>query len=421
MLQSDYFKESQYEIPPYRTFGGSNPSPPLSTITHLPPISDNLNVNVIPWGDVLLAISDMSGEVVVDRKTLASKGQWKWKDNLSSLFAMITTAHPSKLPGSSETVSYHAKVFGNLPYVESKHLYRFHTTKDDNLSERELIVDIPVDRLSYVHSFAHTNNYIGFVEFPLLWDVPTIIRSFTILPAMKWTPERNTKIYIIDKAGKKVVREATVPAFFAYHHVNAFESNGSLVMDICAYDNADHLETFRLSTLRNNTYNIPASKLVRYSVPLAGDGEVKVDLLAPISIDLAVVNPFYMGKEYRYVYGIQAKVSPGDWWNTIVKVDVTTGKVWEWFQEHHYPSEPAFVPAPGGVTEDEGTLLVLVMGGDIDKSYLLVMDAASFTVIATVDCPLVIPFTSHGFFEPHVESVARHYVQQHADKVLQKE
>ena len=68
-----------------------------------------MNVNIVAHGDVLLAVSDMTGEVVVDKDTLEATGQWEWDDSIKSLFAMITTAHPSRLPNSPDTISYHAK------------------------------------------------------------------------------------------------------------------------------------------------------------------------------------------------------------------------------------------------------------------------------------------------------------------------
>ena len=40
-----------------------------------------------------------------------------------------------------------------------------------------------------------------------------------------------------------------------------------------------------------------------------------------------------------------------------MKVDANTKKYVEWMEDRCYPSEPVFVPKPGGVAEDDGMLL----------------------------------------------------------------
>jgi carotenoid cleavage dioxygenase-like enzyme len=47
----------------------------------------------------------------------------------------------------------------------------------------------------YMHSFAHTPNYIVVFEFPLFWEIMKITMSTKILPAMKWTPENGTAVH----------------------------------------------------------------------------------------------------------------------------------------------------------------------------------------------------------------------------------
>ena len=83
---------------------------------------------------------------------------------------MITCAHPSQLPGDKYAYNYHGQAFGNLPHTDKLHklkFYRIDTTKTP--LSREVFLEIPNERISYVHSFAHTKNYIVFMEFPLFW------------------------------------------------------------------------------------------------------------------------------------------------------------------------------------------------------------------------------------------------------------
>ena len=69
------------------------------------------------------------------------------------------------------------------------------------------------------------------------------------------------------------------------------------------------------------------------------------------------------------MYGI-GDAAPGDWWNTLVKVDVRTGATLTWARAQHWPSEPVFVADPAGAVggvEDAGVLLSIVLAADINQ------------------------------------------------------
>src|SRR5687768_4128078 len=88
-----------------------------------------------------------------------------------------------------------------------------------------------------MHSFGQTEHYMILVEFPL------VINPFDILISGKpfaenllWKPENGTKFTIVSRANGKVVRSYQSEPFFAFHHVNSFETeNNGIVVDIVAY------------------------------------------------------------------------------------------------------------------------------------------------------------------------------------------
>ncbi len=57
-----------------------------------------------------------------------------------------------------------------------------------------------------------------------------------------------------------------------------------------------------------------------------------------------------------------------------------------------------FVAAPGATGEDEGVILSVVLDGTQGHSFLLVLDATSFTEMARAEVPHTIPFGFHGFY-----------------------
>src|SRR5919198_5975978 len=84
------------------------------------------------------------------------------------------------------------------------------------------------------------------------------------------------------------------------------------------------------------------------------------------------------------------------WLDQLVKADVETGQVSIWRAPGQYPGEPVFVAAPDADGEDTGVLLSVVLDGDRNTSFLLVLGATTFTELARAQAPHVVPFGFHG-------------------------
>jgi carotenoid cleavage dioxygenase-like enzyme len=80
----------------------------------------------------------------------------------------------------------------------------------------------------------------------------------------------------------------------------------------------------------------------------------------------------------------------------LVKVDVEDGSAAVWHEEGTYPGEPVFVPRPDGQAEDDGVALSVVLDAEGGRSFLLVLDAGTFTERARAEVPHHIPFSFHG-------------------------
>ena len=179
-------------------------------------------MNVQKFGNRLLAISDMAGEMEIDPDTLDTLGLLKWNDTITDRFTMITCAHPSQLANDKYVYNYHVHLFNNFPHLgklDSFELYRVDTSHGDNL-EREVILKLPITNgyTPYMHSFAHTPNYIVFFRFPLMWDIMKIPFNVNILPAMSWKPEDKTIVHVVDLRKMQIVRNFTMDPFFVSSH-----------------------------------------------------------------------------------------------------------------------------------------------------------------------------------------------------------
>jgi carotenoid cleavage dioxygenase-like enzyme len=85
-------------------------------------------------------------------------------------------------------------------------------------------------------------------------------------------------------------------------------------------------------------------------------------------------------------------------YNQIVKVDIETGQSQTRFEENHYPGEPVFVPAPDRKHEDDGVILSVVLDAEKGNSFLLVLDAQTFTEQGRAEIPQPVLFGYHGAY-----------------------
>lgn len=411
-IQSNYLAISEKTTPAYRTFGGVEPPMNLAqkTMAMIHLTSDNYNVNIQPYGKHVFAISDMAGQMEIDPDDLSTRGLYAFNDSLSKTTSMITCAHPTQLKGDRYLYNYLVSVMGNAPHFKALSKYQIFRidTEADGPLQREVIMELPIPNgyMPYMHQFANTPNYLVLMLFPLHWHIPGIITSIDILPNMLWNPGNGTKLVVIDKAKRAVVKELYYKeAVFAYHYINYFENDaGDIVMDISLVPcdgssgpaNCKHMNSFQLNTLRNDSFAIPHGKATRFVVPVASPGtEVTATLQTNTSFDLIGLNPAHYGKPYRFAWAT-GDHGEGVWWNSLVKVDMETGATLEWYKEDHFPAEPKFIPRPGATAEDDGVLLSTVLGGDRGKSYLLVLNASTMEPIAEANAPHFLPYLSHG-------------------------
>jgi carotenoid cleavage dioxygenase-like enzyme len=248
-----------------------------------------------------------------------------------------------------------------------------------------------------------TEHYVVLAEFSLFFNpIGLALKLKPYIGNARWKPERGVRFFIIDRSNGSVVSTAQADAFFAFHHVNAFEQDGNVVVDISAYPDTAIIDRLFLNRLNQPDGGaIPGGELRRYRIPLRGS-HAECEVLSDEAIDLPRINyRKHNGRDYRYTYGMSLrKDRPGDFLNQLVKADVRerTSKVWH--QDGCYPGEPVFVGGPDARSEDDGVVLSVVLDSTRDNSFLLVLAADSFEELARAEVPHPIPFGLHGqFFE----------------------
>jgi carotenoid cleavage dioxygenase-like enzyme len=348
-----------------------------------PKFGENANVNLVQLGDEFLAMTETPLPVVFDPHTLDTVGVGKPAPG------QLTVAHPHQHPRTGELVSY-ATHFG------PRSSYRVYAQTPKG--KRRVIAKLQVSRPAYMHSFAITERHMVLVEFPLVVfpaAIPLSGRPF--IENYRWHPERGTRLRVIDlETGRERGSYSTDP-FFCFHHVNAFERDGELVLDLCTFPDSGIVQALYLDRLRQSDLELPAPELRRYRVQLDG-GRVESERLTEVGFDLPRINYRRCnGRPYRYAYGAGPSAD-GTFLDQIVKADVETGESRTWSEAGTYPGEPVFVAAPDAEAEDEGVLLSVVLDAAADSSYLLVLDAMDLHELARARVPHHIPFGFHGQF-----------------------
>jgi beta,beta-carotene 9',10'-dioxygenase len=347
-----------------------------------PDFTDNPNVNLARIGERYIAMTETPMPIEFDSETLETIGHQQYADTLRG---QVTTAHPHHDAERDELVNYVARFSRVSEYV----LYGL----PSNGSARRVIAKLPVERPAYMHAFGMSGRYLILAEYPL--RVNPLKLAFSGKPFIEnyvWDGAASTRFQVIDRASGALRGTYETEAFFCFHHVNAFERGGELVVDLVAYEDASVIDALYLDE-RGPRGTIPRTELRRYTIDLDGGG-VRHEPLAEGSVELPRIDYGRRNtRDYRYAYFAGAA---GGWLDGLVKVDVGDGSRAVWSEPGCFPGEPVFVRRPDGDAEDDGVVLSVVLDGSAGRSFLLVLDAGSFEELARAEAPHHIPFGFHG-------------------------
>ncbi|MCJ1414979.1 hypothetical protein MMC32_001309 [Xylographa parallela] len=291
------------------------------------------------------------------------------------------------------------------------------------------ITDAPA---AYLYSLFLTTNYVilciwgshyAYHGLSLLYE-KNIIESIAPLD-----PAKPVKWYIIDRSSAKrgVLAMYHTPAFYCFHTINAYEEPSStvpgetdVIADLCGYDDLSLIHRFYYENLMSNAPGAlkytdgkgekSRSWLGRYrlpGVPKIADGKKAKPRTATQvfaapraeSLELPTMNPTYVTKAHRYVYGVTDRGS-STFFDGLGKFDCKTQSTIFWQQHAQTAGEPIFVRNPQGTDEDDGVLLSAVLDGYKGKSYLLCLNAKDMTELGRAHLDTVIGFGFHGTHVP---------------------
>jgi carotenoid cleavage dioxygenase-like enzyme len=343
----------------------------------------NANVHVGRLAQHFVALTEVGLPVRFDPRTLRTLGVLGPDPPLGQ----IETVHPHRLEGGR-------RVFYDIPLIPPA---RYQVKVARGTRAPRLLAAIERKEPAYMHSFGLTERHVVLTESPFVVDPLKIITDWEpFIRNYRWEPARGANFHVVDRRTGRVTRLETDP-LFTFHHVNAFERDGKIFLDMCGYDDPGVIDALYLDKLRGRRRPAPLAELRRYELDL-GRKRVRMRPLAEHSIELPRINYGRAnGRPYRYAYGISIRDHrTSGYVDQLVKIDVKKGDAKVWRERGCYPGEAVFVPAPHARREDDGVALSVVLDARRRRSFLLVLDARSFTEIARAEVPHHIPYGFHG-------------------------
>ena len=282
-------------------------------------------------------------------------------------------------------------------------------------------------RAAYLHSIMLTSRYVILCIFSAYYAKGglKVLWTKNMLDAMEYDPAKNNIWLVIDRLhGQGLVGMYQSEPFFAFHPVNAWDQASptepekfDIVAEIPIYKNLDILKRFYYNNMKGTS---PSSRdyvgknkgrarasLTRFRLSGVGTSTIPtttsksgyVERVFTAASDdtpeLPTFDPRLATKPSRYIYGVSDRGN-SSFLDGLIKFDTEMRTAKARVVHAQSPGEPIFLPNPEGVDEDDGALLSVVLDGTKGKSYLLVMDAKSFTEIGRAEMETVVAFGFHG-------------------------
>lgn len=341
-------------------------------------------VNVFKYNNSHVALTETPRPVRFDIDTLETLGNFEFQDELpkSDIFE---SAHPHYFEDSKEVFNFLTQYGRQTHYVVYKMV--------ENSSRREVIARIPVGEPGYIHSFAMTENYVILVEYPFVVNLLRLmsakVDSFaSYIRLFKWLPKQGTRFLVVDKHTGNLV-EIKSEALFSFHHANAYEENGEIVLDLIANNFAKLGQIFPQAQGSADT----TQGLLRFRLSLQ-EKKLSHENALGTPTEFPRISDGLNGKPYRYLYLVNLETPH----HSLLKYDWEQRKAISWEAENTSVIEPVFVPSPHSRSEDDGVLLTVAHDHAANLSYLLVLDAQNLHEIARTALPSPFPKSFHGQF-----------------------
>ena len=357
---------------------------------------------------IFMAVTDAKTPTRFNISDLSTLGQ---EYPPSYPFTLNGCAHWMREPGTDNSINFnYKKGVTGPPWVEILRYRPEHTYQTP-----EVIATFKPTKFSYIHSFSLTENYVVVMFYPVVIDPKKYPESnFHAFELFQNNVTDTTDTFVIHRTTGDVQGPFRSAWTYAAHHMNAYESSDSeIILDLTPTP-FDNLRTYLdLENMMNppedgspeaELSTTHGQEIVRYKIDLKSATISTSNFPNTINsrfintFDFPMINEAFRGKKYCYIYGVSAFAYSR---TALVKKNVCDSdddKVY--FVENNYMSEMHFLPSPSARSEDDGVLFTIGHDGPKEQSYILLLDAATFTPLNKAYLPHNIPWSAHGMHFP---------------------
>ncbi len=384
LMESEVARAASTGKVPFASFGTpSDRSLLRRVLSPVPPVTDNVNVNVVALGDERVALTESPRQWAVDPDTLALSHEVVYADDGLGSLAML--AHPHFDFERNRVVNLGMRIGPKTQIVLYEHA--------PSSRERKVIGRIDVKRLPYLHAFGLTPRHAIVIGHPLEVNALSLLGSKRgFIDHFRWRPERGTRLWLIDRQ-TGAVREHTAGPGFVFHVVNAFEDGERTVLDVALYPDPGIVDALRSDSLIKRGFPELAPSIVRFGMR-PGVEAATTEVLLERGFEFPSVSYRKRnGQRHGVAFGARLQAGRGN----IVRLDLEQGELG--FERPGFVfGEPVFVARPGASDEDDGVLLSVGSHVSDARSALVVLDAHSLSLVAWAEVPVPIPLGFHGSF-----------------------
>lgn len=342
-------------------------------------------VSLIHHGGKLLSLGEFGYPYEIDPKDLSTVGVFNYGGDLTGNM----TAHPRIDPVTGEMIFFGYNV------VEPYLTYMRADAQGNMLQVEPIKTDGP----AMMHDFAVTENYVVFLEMPVVFSWFSAILGDGL--PFKWDDNAVCRFGVMPRTGSNAdVKWFDIPPCFIFHIMNSFEQGHEVVFDAARYD--------QLWVKNSHDFFHPAH-LTRFTLNMK-TGKASEQRIHDQPMEFPQMRREQWTRPYTYGYSLitDENTSYGEMVSEAAggfrKYNVQTGEV----QNHHLPkeygpNEAIFVPAKeGSGAEDEGYLMSFVYSKNTHTSALWILDASNVAAkpIAKVELPVRVPQGFHGLWVP---------------------
>jgi beta,beta-carotene 9',10'-dioxygenase len=355
----------------------------------VPAVTDNANVNIVPWQGEWLAMTETAHQHVIEGSTLQSRGLYRYDDDLSPSMSMLAHPHFDFTRDAMLNIGLTLGPKNELSLLRQGRGGR----------RREVEGKLALKRMPYVHDFGLSDRHAVLIAHPYTVNPLRLLFSNRgYIEPFRWQPERGTTLWKLDRATGRFTDYQTEP-LFCFHTVNTFEDGDDVVLDFLAFD--DPSVVGRVATARLEAEGMPTflPRLVRARL---SPGKRHADLTTLTDTRFEFPNIAYRaqhGRPYRTAWGVSIDAGgAGGLTSEVVRVDLERDAVVRFSEPEVTYGEPVFVPRPGAAREDEGVILTVGSDTQRERSLLAVLDATTLEPLARCEVGLSLPLGFHGNF-----------------------